>query len=415
MARHSWPEEGQAPDALRIVVKDHGTETLSDGPKLNNVLQDLIPGMRRESSVLVAAADADIASVISARIGQRMSTAAAVAQAADYLEDRTALTTEACEWAARQMARAMGVKVTAPAVIRVEAPTKPAPRPVPMTMGRGADPARSGWLKAARGGGPVAAHVAGTAALASAFSIIFQALPDVQLPVHYRVWLILIGCTLTISALLMLVRPSRRVGTGLVFASACVGATVFAAEGITFREVTPFLAGSLVTSFLALIAAVSSGGCVLRNGSPWPQGSRPFLIFFCLMAAGLCVAGIPAYSQYQDGNGVWQTAPATIGPGVGGWLSLAGLLQLIVMAAPIIFLVLVKMNVPTRIGVLLGWIITTGVFEAANSVLFLTPGNRSTTAFVAGWVFWSSAALAGVLLIMRDHPSVNGVPRTAVT
>ena len=159
MARHSWPEEGQAPDALRIVVKDHGTETLSDGPKLNNVLQDLIPGMRRESSVLVAAADADIASVISARIGQRMSTAAAVAQAADYLEDRTALTTEACEWAARQMARAMGVKGTAPAVIRVEAPTKPAPRPVPMTMGRGADPARSGWLKAARGGGPVAAQL----------------------------------------------------------------------------------------------------------------------------------------------------------------------------------------------------------------------------------------------------------------
>jgi hypothetical protein len=109
MATQPLDASGEARRALQSVAADYGTPSLSDAQFLNNVLQDLLPDQPREASVLVAAASADVAQILRERTDQHISASAAIAQAATALEERTALTKDACQWAARQMASALGL------------------------------------------------------------------------------------------------------------------------------------------------------------------------------------------------------------------------------------------------------------------------------------------------------------------
>jgi hypothetical protein len=130
MATQPLDASGESRAALRAVVKDHGAAALSDPQLMNNLLNDLMPGSPRESSVLVAAASANVAGILQERAAQHISTVAAVAQAAATLEERTALTPDACQWAARQMAEALDLpEGTEPLPVPVAVPV---PVPVPV-------------------------------------------------------------------------------------------------------------------------------------------------------------------------------------------------------------------------------------------------------------------------------------------
>jgi len=100
---------GAALKALQSVVADYGAAALSDAQFMNNVLRDLLPDEPREASVLVAAAEANVPGIIGERVAQHISPGAAIAQAAATLGERTALTQDACMWAARQMAQALNL------------------------------------------------------------------------------------------------------------------------------------------------------------------------------------------------------------------------------------------------------------------------------------------------------------------
>jgi hypothetical protein len=153
---------GAALRALQSVVADYGARALSDAQFMNNVLRDLLPDEPREASVLVAAADADVAGILQERASQHISPGAAIAQAATVLGERTALTPDACQWAASQTARAIGLLevpgMDATASVAADRLPPPFPPPAgvpPMAPWPGGPPA--GGTPAAPGpGGPPA-------------------------------------------------------------------------------------------------------------------------------------------------------------------------------------------------------------------------------------------------------------------
>ena len=115
MVTQAWDVNGEARAALSVVVKDYGVAALSNPQILGSLLKDLMPDSPRESSILVAAAEADVPGMLRDRMAQRISSGAAVAQAAHLLEERTALAPEACQWASRQLAELIGLPADVPA------------------------------------------------------------------------------------------------------------------------------------------------------------------------------------------------------------------------------------------------------------------------------------------------------------
>jgi hypothetical protein len=162
-------DAGQARKALQSIVADYGPAALSDVQFMNNVLRDLLPDKPREASVLVAAAESDVAGILQERTAQHINPGAAVTQAAATLGERTALTQDACMWAARQMAQALNLlpgqmtesrkleppaDVTLPPVGQGPGPTPPIPPSPPGPPGP-ADARRRQAIRLASGAAAV--------------------------------------------------------------------------------------------------------------------------------------------------------------------------------------------------------------------------------------------------------------------
>jgi hypothetical protein len=111
MAGRDWDASGEAAAALRTVLEDYGAACLSNAQQMSSVLRDLLPNRPREASVLVAAVEADVASVLRDRVQVGVSPPAAAQQAAAVLEDRTGLAAAACQWAVAAFADALGYPV----------------------------------------------------------------------------------------------------------------------------------------------------------------------------------------------------------------------------------------------------------------------------------------------------------------
>jgi hypothetical protein len=107
----SWDPSGEAQAALRTIVTDprYGPATLSNAPTMGSLLRSLLPGAPRETSVLVAAADAGVPWNLQSWLAQGMELDAASRVTAGALGDRTALTSDACTWAVAALATALGM------------------------------------------------------------------------------------------------------------------------------------------------------------------------------------------------------------------------------------------------------------------------------------------------------------------
>jgi hypothetical protein len=125
-----WDAQGEAQAALRAIVADsrYGPAALSNAPTMTNLLKDMLPDAPRESSVLIAASEAGLADMLRTNVSQGMDLATASRLAAGSFENRTALTSDACAWAAGVLA----------SVLRLDA-VRPAP---PRPAGHGPDTAR---------------------------------------------------------------------------------------------------------------------------------------------------------------------------------------------------------------------------------------------------------------------------------
>jgi hypothetical protein len=165
VAGTQWEHQPEVRDALRTIVADPelGIGALSSPQALSNLLKDLLPDAPRETSVLVAAAEAGLPHTLADHVARGMDLAAASSVTESAFAARTPFTPEACRWAVAEVAVAPGL---APgALTGAPASTRPAsarsattqqpnipPAPAPPRAGnaetvlpRGAGPAPPGW------------------------------------------------------------------------------------------------------------------------------------------------------------------------------------------------------------------------------------------------------------------------------
>lgn len=114
--------DGQAREALASAVTSFGPRILSNPQMLENVFTDLLPDAPREVSILVAAAQVDVAAMLQDRIAQHMDPDTAVRLTSSALGERRGLDGVACLWATTEFARALGHPVS-------EAAPPPPPEP----------------------------------------------------------------------------------------------------------------------------------------------------------------------------------------------------------------------------------------------------------------------------------------------
>src|ERR1022692_749209 len=362
MATQPLDASREARATLRTVVQDHGTAALSNPQLMNSLLQDLMPGSPRESRVLVAAADADVAGILMERAKQHVSMAAAVLQAATALEERTALAPDACQWAARQMAEALNLpSETTPNPVRVP---DPAPGPV-----------RSPKPPPGQARKPVsAAIVAAWAALVCALSVPLQLLAPFQFNAGYSWLLALSGLALFSAAMLTFRSQSRYVGTGMIFGAALATVPYFVEASFIPGIGGGFVAASVLTTLAALVAAGSS---VVYFARAFRQGranlAHPLVAAFCAAAIGYTLASIPGDSQSFTG-GRWITIAGLLGPGVHGRYVFAGLVALVALAIPALTVGFLASGTGARVGVVTGWLAVNGAGQVYITLFKEQPG-----------------------------------------
>jgi hypothetical protein len=410
MATQPLDASREARATLRTVVQDHGTAALSNPQLMNSLLQDLMPGSPRESRVLVAAADADVAGILMERAKQHVSMAAAVLQAATALEERTALAPDACQWAARQMAEALNLpSETTPNPVRVPDPV-PAPGPV-----RVPDPApgpvRSPKPPPGQARKPVsAAIVAAWAALVCALSVPLQLLAPFQFNAGYSWLLALSGLALFSAAMLTFRSQSRYVGTGMIFGAALATVPYFVEASFIPGIGGGFVAASVLTTLAALVAAGSS---VVYFARAFRQGranlAHPLVAAFCAAAIGYTLASIPGDSQSFTG-GRWITIAGLLGPGVHGRYVFAGLVALVALAIPALTVGFLASGTGARVGVVTGWLAVNGAGQVYITLFKEQPGIRASSGFYFSWVFWVIALALGIAMLVGDRGlRVSGV------
>lgn len=111
MVDSSWDRGGQAHRVIEDLVRDFGPQVLSNAQLLRNLLGDKLPAAPKETSLLVAAAEAGVAPLLRDLLGQELPPETAVREAAIALEERRGYDPTACTWVVTEFARAMGHEV----------------------------------------------------------------------------------------------------------------------------------------------------------------------------------------------------------------------------------------------------------------------------------------------------------------
>lgn len=111
MASTSWEHQREVREALRTIVSDPqlGLPALSSSQTMSNLLKDLLPDAPRETSVLVAAAEAGLAGSLQDHVAQGMDIATASSLTASAFAARTPFTPDACTWVVGELAVALGL------------------------------------------------------------------------------------------------------------------------------------------------------------------------------------------------------------------------------------------------------------------------------------------------------------------
>jgi hypothetical protein len=106
-----WAESDEAQKALRAIVSDpvYGVAALSSPQIMANLLKDRLPDAPAEVSILVAAAEAGVASNLRDRVSQGMDVSTASAVVAGSFAASTPFKPEACSWAVSEIAGVLGL------------------------------------------------------------------------------------------------------------------------------------------------------------------------------------------------------------------------------------------------------------------------------------------------------------------
>ena len=436
MATQPLDVSGQARTALRAIAKDYGSAALSNPEFMNSLLRDMIPDSPKEANILVAAADANVAGILRERAAQHVSTAAAIAQAAVTLEERTALAPDACQWAAYHLAEALDMpkpvsaanaagpafaagptlasgsypppgSYSAPGSYPPPGPTFAPGPPVapgsPVAPGPAVAPGPP--QKAPPGQHAPAAIAAAVLAVVCALSVSLQVLGHGSLGASYAWGIALSALTLFVAAILTFGGKYRYTGAGMIFGAALVMVSVFIESIFFIGEGGAFVAASVVTTVTALAAGVSS---MIFFAHEAHQGRanlrRPLVVAYCVAAIGYTVAFIPGDIQFGFG-GHWYTVPGYLGPGVHGRYIFAGVVAIAALIVPAVVTELLAPDTGVRAGIVAGWLLVTGAGQLSNTLAAGLPGQRAASAFYVTWVFWGIALALGIALIVSDRRS----------
>jgi hypothetical protein len=111
MAEAIFEHEAQVRAALHAIASDpaHGAAALSSPHVMGNLLKDFLPDAPRESGLLIAAAQAGVSEKLRQHAAHGLDANTAITLVARSLGDSTAFGEQACSWAAREMAIALGL------------------------------------------------------------------------------------------------------------------------------------------------------------------------------------------------------------------------------------------------------------------------------------------------------------------
>src|SRR5258707_536016 len=131
MTQTMWDVGGDVRRALRSIVADRqlGTAVLTDPHVMANLLKDLLPDLPRESALLVAAAQCDLASVLSGHLAQRLDLGTSSRLTAGWFGERMPFTDDACGWVVGELAIPLGA--APPAAVGTAPPATVAAAPSP--------------------------------------------------------------------------------------------------------------------------------------------------------------------------------------------------------------------------------------------------------------------------------------------
>src|SRR5689334_15663133 len=105
-------ERGEAHEALTSAVTSYGPRILQNSQMLGNVVTDLLPDLPREQNLLIAAAEADVATDLHQNIRDRnLDMGTAVQLTAHSLAGRKSIDPAASMWVTTEYARALGYNV----------------------------------------------------------------------------------------------------------------------------------------------------------------------------------------------------------------------------------------------------------------------------------------------------------------
>jgi hypothetical protein len=115
MTQTVWDVGGDVRRALRSIVADPqlGTAVLTDPHVMANLLKDLLPDLPSESALLVAAAQCDLASVLSGHLAQGLDLGTSSRLTAGWFAERLPFTDDACGWVVGELAIALGADPSA--------------------------------------------------------------------------------------------------------------------------------------------------------------------------------------------------------------------------------------------------------------------------------------------------------------
>src|SRR5260221_429845 len=115
MTQTMWDVGGDVRRALRSIVADQqlGTAVLTDPHVMANLLKDLLPDLPRESALLVAAAQCDLASVLAGHLAQGLDLGTSSRLTAGWFAERMPFTDDACGWVVGELAIALGADPSA--------------------------------------------------------------------------------------------------------------------------------------------------------------------------------------------------------------------------------------------------------------------------------------------------------------
>jgi hypothetical protein len=130
MSDQQLDAQGEAQEALGEAIKSYGLSVLGNPRILGNFVTDMLPDLPRERSLLITAAEADVAGELTRHVEeQHVNADTAVQMVARALSERTAIDPAASIWAAIQYARALGYPVRSDLPPQLQPQPQSAPQP----------------------------------------------------------------------------------------------------------------------------------------------------------------------------------------------------------------------------------------------------------------------------------------------